>query len=597
MKAPVAAAPGGPEPRTYGLITPTGVVMALLLAIPFCFLFAFFFSSQHLFSWGSGDWSHAYFVPLISLYMLWQRRAELSRAPVRAFWPGLIPLLIAIPAYGFAQIKAVPGTHMIQGWSMVLCLFGLVLLLCGPVVARVALIPVAFLLFGITVSEKILLEITGPLQLIASKGAHLLLNLVGVQTDISGTVLTVTTSDGPKQLNVAQQCSGMRMVIAFLALGVAVAVVGVRYWWQRILLILLAVPLAIAMNVIRVAVLGVATTYDPDLANGQSHMLIGTLLLVPTFLLYMLIVWCLNRVIHEPPAKASSPPGPAPFRVRWGKLGRAPFVTAAGCLIVGTIGINAALASMGAHLRKTPIYAENNRRVQAIPTETASFIRVGNDQVMSEDMVTELGTSNYLSRTYVLKNTPEGQKPVRLELHLAYYTGMIDTVPHVQERCMTGGGWDWVGTSAVIPLKLDDARWTRERDAQGQAIDRWRASVDIDYSDAEVQRVRLPRDPQNISMMVSEFASGNARMIGGYFFIANGGHVASAEGVRALAFDLRSTYAYYLKVQVMSPDVKSKDDLVARSSQLIGELLPEIMRCVPDWAEVEAGRYPVKSGK
>ena len=49
-------------------------------------LFHHFLWSQALFSVGSQDWSHAFMVPLISVYILWQRRAELARAPARLVW-------------------------------------------------------------------------------------------------------------------------------------------------------------------------------------------------------------------------------------------------------------------------------------------------------------------------------------------------------------------------------------------------------------------------------------------------------------------------------------------------------------------------------
>ena len=95
-------------------------------------------------------------------------------------------------------------------------------------------------------------------------------------------------------------------------------------------------------------------------------------------------------------------------------------------------------------------------------------------------------------------------------------------------------------------------------------------------------------------MMVSAFVDqqGQGRLYAGYFFVANGGTVASANDVRTLAFDLQSDYAFYLKVQVTSSTVSSKQDLTEHAGSLIGELMPEIMRCVPDWVEVQRGVYP-----
>ncbi len=595
--ASLHAARYAPEPRWWGLITPTGMIMALALAVPLIVLFRFFLDSQNQFSWGSGDWSHAYMVPLISIYVLWQRRAEMAVAPVRVFWPGLIPLLLSIPIYGLFQFKAIPGTHMVQGWAMLLCIFGLVLLLCGPSVARIALVPIAYLLFGITISEQIMIQITFQLQLIAAKGAWALLNMIGVPTDIGGNVLKVITSKGVHPLNVAEACSGMRMVIAFAALGVAVALVGVKHWWARVLLIVLAVPVALLMNVVRVAVLGIATLYDSNLAAGQSHMLIGTILLVPAFFLYMAIVWALNRVVREDEPAKAAPLSPGPqgaFSVRWANLGQPAFVTAMVVLVAGAAGLSSAVGALGANLRKQSIAAPDDRKVSAIPTETASFIRAGQDTVYSEEFQEELGTANHLTRAYIRKGTPKDQKPVRLELHLAYYTGMIDTVPHVADRCMVGAGLQMINAPRNVPLKLDSTRWTPERDETGKTLEgRWRARIDFDHSDAKLDRVRLPRDPQTIQMRISQFADDNKQNIfAGYFFIANGGHVPDAEGVRLLAFKLEDDYAYYLKVQVSSNDVPSPEDLATNASALLSELLPEIMRCVPDWVDVQSGNYP-----
>ena len=73
---------------------------------------------------------------------------------------------------------------------------------------------------------------------------------------------------------------------------------------------------------------------------------------------------------------------------------------------------------------------------------------------------------------------------------------------------------------------------------------------------------------------------------------SNGGWVASAEGVRLLAFDLKVDYAFYLKVQIDSADVQSPDELAALAGSLLDDLLGEIMTCAPDWTKVERGLWP-----
>jgi len=252
------------------------------------------------------DWGHAFAVPAITFYLLYQRRDRLLSAQARPFWPGLLPLLLGIACYVFF-IVGVP-THMFQGFALVLGIFGFVLLVFGPKVMHAAIMPIAFLLFAVTISERIMIAITFQLQLIASQGGYLLLTIFGfpfgIESMVEGNIISVMDETGANhQLNVAEACSGMRMVVAFIALGAAVALSQCKHWWQRVAVVMLSLPVAIGLNVVRVAVLGFLTVLvDPELASGEAHMIIGTFLLIPGLAMFLLLVWILNRVVSDDPA-------------------------------------------------------------------------------------------------------------------------------------------------------------------------------------------------------------------------------------------------------------------------------------------------------
>lgn len=290
------------------ITNPATAVKILLLAGAGVWLFWTWLATQNHYSMTSGDWSHAYMVPAICAYLLWQHRAALDRLTATVFWPGLIPLLMGIWSYVFF-IVGVPN-HLGQGLAMTLTVFGLALLLLGPRYMTYLFFPIAYLFFAITIPEKVMNHATWPLQRVASIGGWVGLNMLGIKTDLAGNQLTVydSTTFQSYPLNVAEACSGMRMLIAFLALGVAVALVSTRLWWKRVVLIGLAAPLAVFLNVIRIIVLGIASLFDQDLSAGQAHMFIGTLLLIPGFFLYMLILVALNKAVPE--ARESAPDSP-----------------------------------------------------------------------------------------------------------------------------------------------------------------------------------------------------------------------------------------------------------------------------------------------
>ena len=282
-----------------------------LLLVGFVALFYRWFYTQHLHSKNAfEDWGHAYAIPLIAGYLVWLKRDQIVKTPVSTFWPGLIPFLLGIVCYFLFCVPPF-GNHMLQGFSIILTLFGVVLTMLGPAMMRHLFLPIAFLALGVTISEMVMLRVTWPLQQIAASGGYIMLDAIGAVFDFdvtkNGNVLTVIGSDGiERPMNVAEACSGMRMVIAFIALAAAVALIGTENWWQRVAILLLAAPVAILMNVVRVAVLGIASLKDTQLASGSAHTLIGTLLLVPALLLFMSAVWALNKIVKEPGAKGNA---------------------------------------------------------------------------------------------------------------------------------------------------------------------------------------------------------------------------------------------------------------------------------------------------
>ena len=275
----------------------------------------------------------------------------------------------------------------------------------------------------------------------------------------------------------------------------------------------------------------------------------------------------------------------------------------AGAIMLGSsIGIGVYIKFADLHMQKIPIYPEGNRQVSAIPTETDNWVRIGSDRISSSEIVETLGTENYLSREYILKESQDTKKKVVVELHAAYYTGMIDTVPHVPERCFVGGGLQQSESSRNMPLDIDTSSWIADpsvpEELAGVAGQLYtvRLSNNRNWTDAPGQRVRLPRDvtPENpIEMRCSEFLLGEGQKIyAGYFFIANGGTRANANEVRTLAFNLSDDYAYYLKIQVNCVTADSMDEFVGYASSIVGDVLGELMRCTPDWIEVQQGNYP-----
>ncbi len=273
------------------------------------------------------NWTHGFIIPLFSLYLIYARRDDLyaamcasrdwARSSARSGWLrslsprrdllGVLGLLIMLSGLAGEFLGVYPvKNYWVSQVCMVVMVFGLVLWLAGPKVIRVLWLPILYLVFAMPISDTIYTRISVPLQNVSAKGAMAVLQLLGVDIHSSASALTLTSVSGvARQLTVAEACSGMRLLMAFLALGVAMAYLDDKPVWQRVVLVGMAVPIAVFCNVIRVAITCWMYYIDKE-QFGQDfmHTFTGLLMLIPAFLLLWLIAWVMRHLYVEEPEEA-----------------------------------------------------------------------------------------------------------------------------------------------------------------------------------------------------------------------------------------------------------------------------------------------------
>jgi len=255
-------------------------------------------------AWAShepSDWGHTLIIPFISGYFVWNKRHIILAQPLRPAWIGALIMIFGIAWYMVCNVgPAGLAHHNIRSTGLGITLIGIGLLLLGWRAMEYVWFPLFYMIiFAQTVSERFMNLVTYRMQDISAKGAYVLLNLIGIQTDHSGNVLTIFKDGEPVQLNVAEACSGMRMLVAFLALGVAMAYVSLPKLWQQISLVALGIPISIFVNVLRVASLGILGMFDQNFMSGEFHHMIGLVWLLPAFFSYLGALWILSQFLVE----------------------------------------------------------------------------------------------------------------------------------------------------------------------------------------------------------------------------------------------------------------------------------------------------------
>jgi exosortase len=243
----------------------------------------------------SPNWSHGFVIPLFSIYLLYVRRDELfsARRSVCILGLPLMILSIVFIVVSFVFIH----THWFCGLGMIALIFSVVLYLAGTRVIRITWLPILFLAFAMPIPEMLYTRIAVPLQELAATASTGVLNVLGVDISVTASALTLTSVNGVSHsLTVAEACSGVRSLMAYLALGVAWAYLEQRPIWQRVVLVLSAGPIAILCNVIRVTITcGMYVVDQPELGRDFMHTFTGILMLGPAVLMF----WGLSKLLQS----------------------------------------------------------------------------------------------------------------------------------------------------------------------------------------------------------------------------------------------------------------------------------------------------------
>ena len=257
-----------------------------------------------------GNWSHGWLIPLFSVYFLVTRREELARCTPRPNYFGAVVLAFSLAAYFWYAWQARMAYPQLV--SLVGTVFGATLLLGGWSVMRIAWFPIAFLFLAIPLPKSQYVELTRPLRELASTAAAAVMPLFvpGLHTQAQAVVIDyVRPGMAPGQLNVEEACSGMRLMMAFVTLGVAMAYLGDRPLWQRIIMVASCLPIAVLCNAVRVTTTGLLTiTGHAEYAQGTPHQLLGMAMLLMALGCYALIGYVLSHLFVE----AADEPDAAP---------------------------------------------------------------------------------------------------------------------------------------------------------------------------------------------------------------------------------------------------------------------------------------------
>jgi hypothetical protein len=278
------------------------------------------------------------------------------------------------------------------------------------------------------------------------------------------------------------------------------------------------------------------------------------------------------------------------------------FLIVVAILALSAGGLNSAVALLKLSFLKQPVPLK--AELTTIPEQMGDWLQVSKDEPLDHEMQDTLGTDKYIFRDYVntkaldwmdlirlgakrgddnlnsltsavralfdgkgsrerkeIVSALQAQRPEAvMSLAVTYYTGRVDTVAHIPERCYVADGYQPSETPETAMWDMGPGRLNNPGGHD---------KIAVRYLNFEDQT-----GAKRVTKRVA------------YFFFANGVYESDPLGVRQTLQDLRARHGFYSKVELMTiiPD----HDVCAKvMSGFLASVMPEVEKCYPDWNSVE----------
>jgi len=237
--------------------------------------------------WSAHDsyYSHGFLVPLVSLYVLWIKRAKLSKMRLK---PAAWGVWLILGGLLLHLASALLRVYFTSAFSMIPVIAGLVVYFCGVAVFRETLFAILFLAFMMPLPLVTIVGITFKMKMFAAYWANKVINAMGIRAVLDGSVIKMRTT----HVIVEDVCSGLRSLISLLALGTIIAYLSSKLTrLKKVIVFFAAGVMAILANIVRIVFMAVTSeVWGANFTQGPLHTLSGLLVFVVAFIGLMIVV-------------------------------------------------------------------------------------------------------------------------------------------------------------------------------------------------------------------------------------------------------------------------------------------------------------------
>lgn len=224
------------------------------------------------------SYSHGILIPIIVGFIVWLKRKPILATPVK---PCAWGYAVLVPALFLILFSAVANSASVRGLLFPIVIGGLVLVLLGKAMLKQLAFPIFYLYFMCVLPGHLLAPMSFRIQMLSTAGAAMILKGIGLGVTQAGQIIMMPNG---VEAQVAEACSGFRLLISLFAFSVLFAFLKEGPLWGRLSLIAVTAPLSLVANSVRIALVCMVGEYGGADAMHSFHDYSGYLVLLLAFI-------------------------------------------------------------------------------------------------------------------------------------------------------------------------------------------------------------------------------------------------------------------------------------------------------------------------